>query len=91
VITSFADRDTERLFKRERVRRYPAALERPMLRKLVAIDAAEALEDLRVQPGNRLGKLKGERSGQHSIPVNDQWRVCFRWSGGNAYDVELVD
>ena len=91
VIKGFADRDTERLFNRERVRRYPAALQRPMLRKLVAVDAAEALEDLRVPPGNRLEKLKGNRAGQHSIRVNDQWRICFRWAGGNAYDVEIVD
>ncbi len=91
VIKGFADRDTERLFNRERVRRYPAALQRPMLRKLVAVDAAEALEDLRVPPGNRLEKLKGDRAGQHSIRVNDQWRICFRWADGNAHDVELVD
>lgn len=62
-----------------------------MLRKLVAVDAAEALEDLRVPPGNRLEKLKGDRAGQHSVRVNDQWRICFRWAGGNAYDVEIVD
>ncbi len=91
VIKGFADRDTERLFNRERVRCYPAALQRPMLRKLVAVDAAEALEDLRVPPGNRLEKLKGDRAGQHSIRVNDQWRICFRWADGNAHDVELVD
>jgi proteic killer suppression protein len=91
VIKSFADRDTERLFGRERVRRYPAALQRPMLRKLVAVDAAEALEDLKVPPGNRLEKHKGDRAGQHSIRVNDQWRICFRWVDGNAHDVELVD
>ena len=91
VIKDFADRDTERLFNRERVRRYPAALQRPMLRKLVAVDAAEVLEDLRVPPGIRLEKLKGDRAGQHSIRVNDQWRICFRWRDGNAHDVELVD
>ena len=85
MIKSFADRDTERLFHRERVRRYPAALQRPMLRKL------EALEDLRVPPGNRLERLKGDRAGQHSIRVNDQWRICFRWVDGNAHDVEIVD
>jgi len=62
-----------------------------MLRKLVAVDAAEQLEDLRVPPGNRLEKLKGDRAGQHSIRINDQWRVCFRWRDGNAYDVEIVD
>ncbi|HKT09834.1 MAG TPA: type II toxin-antitoxin system RelE/ParE family toxin [Gemmatimonadaceae bacterium] len=91
MIKSFADRDTERLFRRERVRRYPADVLRSMLRKLVAVNAAEALEDLLVPPGNRLEKLKGDRSGQHSIRVNDQWRVCFRWTDGNAHDVELVD
>jgi proteic killer suppression protein len=62
-----------------------------MLRKLVALDAAEALEDLRVPPGNRLEKLKGRRSGQHSIRVNDQWRICFAWKDGDATDVEIVD
>ena len=91
MIKSFADRDTERLFHRERVRRYPADLQRTMLRKLVAVDAAETLEDLRVPPGNRLEKLKGDRASQHSIRVNDQWRICFRWVAGNAHDVELVD
>jgi proteic killer suppression protein len=91
VIKSFADRDTARLFGREPVRRFPADLQRTMLRKLVAVDAAEALHDLRVPPGNRLEKLKGERAGQHSIRVNDQWRICFRWKEGDAFDVELVD
>lgn len=94
MIHSFADRDTERLFAREPVRRFPADLQRTMLRKLVAVDAAEQLEDLRVPPGNRLEKLeklKGDRAGQHSIRVNDQWRICFRWKDGNAYDVAIVD
>jgi proteic killer suppression protein len=91
VIKSFAARDTERLFGREPVRRYPAELQRTMLRKLVAVDAAEQLEDLRVPPGNRLEKLKGDRAGQHSIRINAQWRICFRWKDGNAYDVEIVD
>jgi proteic killer suppression protein len=91
MIKSFADRDTERLFDRERVRRYPAELHRTMLRKLVAIDAAPTLEDLSVPPGNRLEKLRGDRAGQHSIRVNDQWRICFWWKDGDAFDVELVD
>ena len=73
------------------MRRYPAELRRVMLRKLVAVDAAEALEDLRVPPGNRLEKLKGNRGGQYSIRVNDPWRVCFRWLGADAHDVEIVD
>ena len=91
MIHGFADRDTERLFAREPVRRFPADLQRTMLRKLVAVDAAEQLEDLRVPPGNRLEKRKGDRAGQHCIRVNDQWRVCFRWKDGNAYDVAIVD
>jgi proteic killer suppression protein len=62
-----------------------------MLRKLVLVDAAERLEDLRVPPGNRLEKLKGSRAGEHSIRVNDQWRICFRWHDGGAYDVAVVD
>ena len=62
-----------------------------MLRKLVQIDAAERLDDLRIPPGNRLEALKGDRRGQHSIRVNDQWRICFRWRDGDAYDVEIVD
>ena len=91
MIHTFPDRDTERLFTRERVRRYPADLQRTMLRKLVAVDAAEQLDDLRVPPGNRLEKLRGNRAGQHSIRVNEQWRICFRWKDGNAYEVEIVD
>ena len=91
MITSFADRDTERLFRREPVRRFPADLRRIMLRKLVAVDAAEALDDLRVPSGNRLEKLKRDRAGQYSIRINDQWRICFRWTGTNAADVEIVD
>ena len=91
MIKSFADRDTHRLFSREPVRGLPADLLRLMLRKLVALDAAEALADLRVPPGNRLEKLKGRRSGQYSIRINDRWRVCFGWKEGDAYDVEIVD
>ena len=91
MIKSFGDRDTERLFSREPVRRYPAELRRVMLRKLVAVDAAEALDDLRVPPGNRLEKLRGDRAGQLSIRVNDQVRVCFAWRDGDAYDVSIVD
>ncbi|MGH9565672.1 MAG: type II toxin-antitoxin system RelE/ParE family toxin [Candidatus Angelobacter sp.] len=91
MISSFADRATERLFARERVRRFPGDLQRTMLRKLVALDAAERLDDLRVPPGNRLEKLQGDRAGQHSIRVNEQWRICFRWREGNAFEVEIVD
>ncbi len=91
MIKSFADTATERLFKRRPVRRFPAELQRIMLRKLVMLDAAEDLKDLRIPPGNRLKKLKGDRADQHSIRVNDQWRICFRWAAGDAYDVEVTD
>lgn len=91
MIQSFADRDTERLFQRQPVRRLPSSLHWAMRRKLVMLDAAEQLEDLRVPPGNRLEKLRDDRAGQHSIRVNDRWRVCFRWRDGHAHDVEIVD
>jgi proteic killer suppression protein len=91
VIKSFGDRETERLFRRERVRRFPGNLQRPILRKLVVVDAAESLDDLRSPPGNRLEKLKGDRVGQHSIRINDQWRICFRWQNGDAHEVQIVD
>jgi proteic killer suppression protein len=91
VIRSFADRDTERLWAREPVRRFPPDLRRIMLRKLGLVDGAVHLEDLRIPPGNRLEKLRGDRAGQHSIRINDQWRICFRWGDGNADNVEIVD
>lgn len=89
MIKSFADRDTARLFGDIAVRRF-GAIERVARRKLYLLDAATRLEDLRVPPGNRLEALRGDRSGQHSIRINDQWRICFRWDGG-AHDVEIVD
>jgi len=91
MIKSFRDRDTERLFQRKHIRRLPPRLHRGALKKLLILDAAERLEDLRLPPGNRLEKLNGDRAGQHSIRINDQWRICFRWRGGNAYDVEIAD
>ena len=91
VIRSFADAATERLFGRHRVSRWSAKLPRAALRKLLILDAAEELGDLRVPPGNGLERLTGDRYGQYSIRINDQWRVCFRWRDGDAYDVELVD
>lgn len=90
VIRSFADRDTARLAARRRVRKFEA-VERAALRKLEMIRAAESLDDLRVPPGNRLEALRGDRAGQHSIRVNDQWRICFVWREGEAHDVELCD
>ena len=91
VIRGFADRDTERLFRREAVRRWSPDLQHAALRKLVVVDAAEAINDLRMPPGNRLERLAGKRSGQYSIRVNDQRRLCFRWRDRDAFDVELVD
>jgi toxin HigB-1 len=91
MIRSFRDRDTERLFHRERPRRLPGAVLRTALRKLAMLSAATDLADLRVPPGNRLEKLAGDREGQHSVRINDQWRVCFVWREGDAYDVEITD
>ena len=90
VIESFRDRDTERLFNDLAVPRF-ANLERVARRKLLYLHRARELGDLRAPPGNRLEALKGDRRGQHSIRINDQWRICFRWHEGNAYDVEIVD
>jgi len=90
VIKSFRCKDTERLFRRERVKRF-TNIEAVARRKLEMLDAATAVADLRVPPGNRLEALKGDRSGQHSIRINDQWRLCFVWRAGNAEDVEIVD
>ena len=90
MIVSFKDRETEVLWQTMHSRRF-ASIERPALRKLAVLDAASALEELRVPPGNRLEALRGDRQGQHSIRVNQQYRICFRWKDGNAYDVEIVD
>jgi proteic killer suppression protein len=91
MIRGFRDPETERLFRRERGSKLAQPLRRAALRKLLILDAAESLDDLRVPPGNRLEKLVGDRKGQYSIRVNDQYRVCFRWEGGDAHDVEIVD
>jgi len=91
MIRSFGDRRTESLFHRNRVKGLSLDVQRAALRKLLILDAAESLDDLRVPPGNRLEKLKGDRRDQHSIRVNDQWRICFVWSRGDASDVELTD
>lgn len=91
MIKTFKDRDTERLFSRKPVKRLGADVQRVALRKLRMLDAATVLEDLRVPPANRLEKLKGDRAGQFSIRVNQQWRVCFVWRSGHAFDVEIVD
>ena len=91
MIKSFADRDTERLFLGQIPKKLPNDIWRRAARKLLVINAAEELMELTVPPGNRLEKLTGNRVGQHSIRVNDQWRICFRWQDGNAYEVEITD
>ena len=91
VIGTFASKATEKIFHRQPAQKFPPNLRRVAQRKLLLLDAAEQLDDLLVPPGNRLEKLAGDRKGQHSIRINDQWRICFRWSEGDAYDVEIVD
>jgi len=89
MIRSFKCRETERILRRVGSRRFHS-IEKLALRKLLQLEASERLEDLRIPPGNRLEKLSGNRAGQHSIRINDQWRICFRWDRG-AWDVEIVD
>jgi proteic killer suppression protein len=88
---SFADRDTEAIFGRQPVRRIDIRVQQAALRTLRYLDAAETLEDLKIPPGNRLETLKGDREGQYSIRVNDQWRLVFVWNEGDAYNVAMVD
>ena len=91
MIKSFADKETEKLFRRQPSRKLPEDIQRAARRKLEIIDGADVLQDLRVPPGNRLEKLSGARKGQHSIRINEQWRICFVWRSGDAYDVAIVD
>ena len=91
MIKSFRDVETGRLWSEERSRRIPVGLHKAALKKLQMLNAAGALGDLLVPPGNRVERLKGNREGQHSICINDQYRVCFEWREGNAYDVEITD
>jgi toxin HigB-1 len=91
VIQSFGDADTEKVWRREHVRRFGSDLQRIANRKLLMVDAAETLDDLRVPPGNRLEQLRGGRAGQHSIRVNDQWRICFTWTAAGPTNVQITD
>jgi proteic killer suppression protein len=90
MIQNFRDDQTERLFRRERTK-LDKTLSRPAFRKLLLLHAATSLDDLRVPPANRLEKLVGDREGQYPIRINDEWRLCFRWEEGQAFDVEIVD
>ncbi|MGH9609533.1 MAG: type II toxin-antitoxin system RelE/ParE family toxin, partial [Bryobacteraceae bacterium] len=90
VIRSFTDREAKKLFETEKSRRF-GSIARAAVRKLTQLDTAKSLESLRVPPGNRLEALSGDRAGQYSIRINDQFRICFRWENGEAVDVEIVD
>jgi toxin HigB-1 len=91
VIRSFADSETERFYETGRSRRYPPEIRARAAMRLTQLDAATQIEDLKQPPSNRLEALKGDRKGQWSIRINDQWRVCFRFEKGDAYDVAIVD
>src|SRR6266851_1357039 len=91
LIVNFKCAETERVWQRQWSRRLPGNIQQKALHKLQLLDAAVRLENLRVPPGNRLEALKGDRKGQHSIRINQQWRICFKWADGNAHEVEIVD
>ncbi len=91
VIRTFRDSETERIFRREFSRKLPTSIQAVALRKLRMLNNAAMLSDLRVPPANRLEKLGGNRAGQYSIRINDQWRVCFDWRANDAYNVEITD
>jgi len=91
MIKTFASKETEKLFQREVSRVLPTDIQRKARLKLEILDGVEKLDDLKVPPGNRLEKLSGNRAGQYSVRINQQWRICFRWKNGDCYDVEIVD
>lgn len=91
MIVGFASRETEKIFRRQFSRKLPREIQQRTFMKLNALDAATRLDDLRLPPSNRLEALGGDRRGQHSIRINDQWRICFRWTQSGAEDVEIVD
>jgi proteic killer suppression protein len=91
VIKTFKDAKTQKIYRRERPRKLPSDIQQVALRKLRMINNAININDLRVPPANRLEKLSGDREGQYSIRVNDQWRICFEWKNGDAFNVEITD
>jgi proteic killer suppression protein len=91
MIRSFKSKETEKIFNRERSQKLPSDIQQVALRKLRMLNRAVTLQDLRMPPANRLEKLAGDRMGQHSIRINDQWRICFEWVDGDAQNVEIVD
>ena len=91
MIKSFRDKETEIIFNRQFSSKLPQNIQRVARKKLVILDAVTEVNDLRVPPGNQLEALKGARKGQHSIRINNQWRICFRWRAGDSFDVEITD
>ena len=91
MIKSFSDKYTEDLFNRQMVRKFPPSILKTAYRKLLLIDAAGKIDDLRIPPGNKLEKLSGNLSGKHSIRINNQWRIVFQWKEDNAHDVKIMD
>jgi len=91
MIKSFRGKEAEKIFNRHLSGKLPQNIQHVARKKLLVLDAAPELNDLQVPPGNRLEALKGDRRGQHSIHINKQWRICFKWSAGDAYDVEITD
>lgn len=91
MIQDFKDKEAQKIFERQRSRKLPSEIQQVALRKLRMLNRAETLQDLRVPPANRLERLVGNRAGQYSIRINDQWRICFGWKDGDATDVEIVD
>ena len=91
MIQNFKDKEAQKIFERQRSRKLPSEIQQVALRKLRMLNRAETLQDLRVPPANRLERLVGNRVGQYSIRINDQWRICFGWKDGDATDVEIID
>jgi proteic killer suppression protein len=91
MIKGFREKETEKIFNRQRSRKLPEDIQQVALRKLRMLNRSQTLQDLRTPPANRLEKLTGDRAGQHSIRINAQWRICFIWQDGDAYEVEIVD
>ncbi|AYV57701.1 MULTISPECIES: type II toxin-antitoxin system RelE/ParE family toxin [Leptospira] len=91
MINSFNSKETEKIWNQEFSKKLPNQIQALAYRKLVMIARSKHVEDLKIPPANHLEKLSGNRAGQHSIRINDQWRICFKWKDGNAYDVEIVD
>lgn len=91
MIRNFKDKETQKIFERQRSRKLPSDIQQVALRKLRMLNRSQALQELRIPPANRLERLSGDRDGQYSIRINDQWRICFDWKEGDAMNVEIVD